>query len=52
MQRLRRGLSPEGRVELWKRWRRGQSISDIGRALCKPPGSIYGYLSASGGIVR
>ena len=50
MQRLRPGLSSEGRVELWKRWRRGQSISDIGRALCKPPGSIYGYLSASGGI--
>ena len=50
MQRLRRGLTPEARSELWKRWRRGHSISDIGWALCKPPGSIYGYLSASGGI--
>ena len=50
MQRLRRGLTAEGRAELWKRWKRGQSISDIGRALCKPPGSIYGYLSANGGI--
>ena len=44
------GLSAVGRQELWKRWRAGESISDIARALYKPPGSIHGMLEATGGI--
>ena len=36
--------------ELWKRWRAGESISDIARALQKPPGSIHGMLEVTGGI--
>jgi IS30 family transposase len=35
---------------LWERWRAGESISDIARALQKPPGSIHGMLEAAGGI--
>ncbi len=44
------GLSAVGKQELWKRWRAGESISDIARALQKPPGSIHGMLEATGGI--
>ncbi len=42
---------PEARKkELWERWKAGESISDIARALKKPPGSIHGMLKATGGI--
>src|SRR5258708_327417 len=46
----KRGLSIEQRAELWQRWKDGQSLSEIGRALCKPPGSVHTYLSVLGGI--
>ena len=39
-----------GKKELWERWRAGESISDIARALKKPPGSIHGMLEATGGF--
>ncbi len=35
---------------MWERWRAGESVSDIARALQKPPGSIHGMLRATGGI--
>ena len=38
------------RKELWSRWRTGESLSEIGRALSKLPGSIYSALRAHGGI--
>ncbi len=44
------GLSAAGKKELWQRWRVGESVSDIARALQKPPGSIHGMLRATGGI--
>jgi IS30 family transposase len=44
------GLSAAGKKELWERWRAGESISDIARALQKPPGSIHGMLQATGGF--
>jgi len=43
-------LSAAGKKELWKRWRAGESISDIARALQKPPGSVHGMLEVTGGI--
>jgi IS30 family transposase len=49
-ERRRRGLSTRERSELWRRWKQGQSLSDIGRALGKAPGSVHGFLSAKGGI--
>ena len=49
-ERRRRGLSGRERSELWRRWKRGQSLSDIGRALGKAPASVHGFLSAKGGI--
>ncbi len=51
MARLGRPGLPEARKkELWDRWKAGESISDIARALKKPPGSIHGILKANGGI--
>ena len=51
MARLGRPGLPEARKkELWERWKAGESISDISRALQKPPGSIHGMLRATGGI--
>jgi IS30 family transposase len=46
----RPGLSAVRKKELWERWKAGESISDIARALEKPPGSIHGVLKATGGI--
>ncbi len=44
------GLSAAGKKELWGRWRAGESISDIARALQKPPGSIHGMIEVTGGF--
>lgn len=47
----RPGLSTSQKRELWQRWKHGQSLSDIARALGKHPGSIHGVVSSNGGIV-
>jgi IS30 family transposase len=47
----RPGLSASQKAEVWRRWKNGQSHSDIGRALGKHPASIHGVVSANGGIV-
>lgn len=47
----RPGLSASQKAELWERWKSGQSLSDIGRALGKHAGSIHGVVSANGGCV-
>ncbi len=46
----RPGLSSTQKRELWSRWRAGETLSEIGRALEKHAGSIHGILSAHGGI--
>jgi IS30 family transposase len=46
----RPGLSFEQKDELWKRWRAGQSLSDIGRAISKHAASVFGVLVSKGGI--
>src|SRR5882724_4072485 len=46
----RPGLSMQQKKELWCRWRQGQSLSEIGRALGKQPGSIHGILASNGGV--
>jgi IS30 family transposase len=50
MAKRKRGLSPRERAELWKRWRAGQSLSDIGRALQKAAASVYAQVVANGGF--
>lgn len=47
----RPGLSPAQKAELWERWKSGQSLSDIGRALGEHAGSIHGVVSANGGYI-
>jgi IS30 family transposase len=44
------GLSAAGKKEMWERWRAGESISDIARALQKAPGSIHGMIEVTGGF--
>jgi transposase, IS30 family len=46
----RPGLSAAQKAELWHRWKDGQSLSEIGRALGKHAGSIHGVVSANGGL--
>jgi len=48
-QRARRGLSAEQKRELWTRWKTGQSVSEIGRALGCRARSIHRVLEADGG---
>ena len=50
-QKGRPGLSAAQKVELWQRWKLGQSLSEIGRALGKHAGSVHTVLSAHGGII-
>lgn len=47
----RPGLSAAQKADLWQRWKQGQSLSEIGRALGKHAGSIHGVLSANGGFI-
>ena len=46
----RPGLSAAQKADLWQRWKQGQSLSEIGRALGKHAGSIHGVLSSNGGF--
>jgi IS30 family transposase len=39
------------KAELWERWKNGESLSEIGRALGKHAGSVFGVLKTHGGIV-
>ena len=50
MARKRRGYSAAGREELWERWKRGETVSDIARVLDRAPGTIHCTLRERGGI--
>ena len=45
-----RGLSAEQKAELWKRWKAGQSLNEIGRALGKDHVVVHFVLARLGGI--
>ncbi len=47
----RPGLTVEQKRELWSRWKAGESLSEIGRALGKQPGSVHGVVASNGGYV-
>ena len=47
----RPGLSAAQKADLWHRWKQGQSLSEIGRALGKHAGSIHGVVSSNGGCM-
>jgi hypothetical protein len=44
-------LSAEQRTDMWRRWKAGESLHEIGRALGKGHGSIRFLLTQRGGIV-
>jgi IS30 family transposase len=46
----RYGLSAEQRTGIWRGWKAGESLHEIGRAVGKDPGSIQFLLSQRGGI--
>src|SRR5580698_3901498 len=46
----RYGLSGAQRSEIWRRWKAGESLHEIGRAFGKDHGSIQFLLSQHGGI--
>jgi IS30 family transposase len=51
MKRGRRyGLSAEQKADIWRRWKAGESLHEIGRAFGKDHGSIVFLLSQHGGI--
>jgi transposase, IS30 family len=51
--RKRRRYSAEERQEqLWERWRRGESVSEIGRALDRGPGTVSAQILQRGGCRR
>ena len=43
-------LTPQQHRELWDRWKAGESLSDIGRALGRVRSGIHKWLASSGGI--
>jgi len=46
----RPGMSAGEKADLWRRWKAGESLSDIARALKKNGGSVFGVLRLRGGI--
>src|SRR6266516_1206794 len=46
----RRRYSAQERRELWERWRRGESVSEIARALDRGPGAVDRVLRKRGGL--
>src|SRR5712691_2660109 len=51
MQRVRRSRMTEAdKTEIWKRWKQGQSLSEIGRAIERIPGAVFHVVRARGGV--
>mgnify|MGYP001828670838 CR=1 FL=1 len=44
-------MTDEQKQEVWCRWRNGDSLSDIGRAVQKHPASVFGVLKLHGGFM-
>src|ERR1700729_2086907 len=44
------GFSINQQSEIWLKWKQGESLSDIGKALRKHPGSIHHLIAFFGGI--
>jgi len=45
-----RGLVPEQAAELWRRWKDGQSLREIGRAISRDSGTVHWHIKHRGGI--
>jgi hypothetical protein len=52
MRRRRRfGFSAEQKCDVWRRWKAGQTLHEIGHAFGKDHNSIRGVVARHGGIV-
>jgi transposase-like protein len=51
MAKKRREYSGAERTELWERWKRGESISEIARALDRAPGTIHCTIREHGALL-
>lgn len=51
MQRVRRSrMTVSDKAAIWDRWKRGESLSEIGRAIGRIPGAVFHVVRARGGI--
>ena len=48
--RTRTYYSPKQKAEMWDRWKRGESLSSIGRAFNRESSSVFSVFSPTGGI--
>ena len=44
------GLSAEQKIDVWRRWKAGQTLHEIGRAFGKDPNSIRGVVARHGSL--
>jgi len=49
-QRSYLGFSIQEAEDVWLKWKHGDSLSDIGRAIGKNPGSVHHLIASNGGI--
>lgn len=45
-----RGLAPEQSAEMWRRWKAGESLREIGRAIGRDSGTVHWHIKQRGGI--
>jgi IS30 family transposase len=45
-----RGLAPEQAAELWRRWKAGESLREIGKAISRDSGTVHWHIKHRGGI--
>jgi IS30 family transposase len=50
MKRLNPGLTPEQSGEVWRRWKDGQSLRQIGAAIGRKSGVVHWHIKQRGGI--
>ena len=48
----RYGLSAVQKTEIWRRWKAGESLHEIGRALGKDHGSIHFLFRSTAGLFQ
>src|SRR5262245_44490492 len=50
MSRQRRTFSTSERAEIWRRWRKGERVADIARALTRTPPAVHYVVKSTGGF--
>ena len=44
------GLEPEQKAEMWRRWKAGESLREIGAAIGRDSGTVHWHIKQRGGI--